>query len=138
MDAQNAALQAWMSVGLDAPDMAVSFAEMLKGQVDATACQPHAEWILRALHASPALIAVRLQSHRSMSAIFEDWSVRRFPTIPRSGLALHIRLMVEAGYAVIELCATADPKCLPQWIAEGGAMMAAYHSEFLARHGVKG
>src|SRR5262249_47751757 len=59
-------------------------------------------WVLRALRAVPALQHVRINSHRHMSALVARAVARRNGRV-RAQAALQARLLIDMGYAAIEL-----------------------------------
>jgi hypothetical protein len=75
-------------------------------------------WVLRALRAVPALQHVRLRSHRRMSALIAEAAGGRARTSARQ--ALQARLLIDMGYAAIEL-AFDEPGLKPAGIAEEAA-----------------
>jgi hypothetical protein len=65
-----------------------------------TVTEPGAVWILRALHASPRLIHVRLASHRRVTDRLTDAYAPHLPCIDRAVLWRRLRVSVEIGFAV--------------------------------------
>lgn len=78
-------------------------ANILRGTIEVTRQTPAGVWILRALHATPALSDVRLNSHREVSAFLTDQVILAWPSLDRDQVALRLRLGVELGYAMIEM-----------------------------------
>lgn len=105
MDRQNAVLEAWLaehhSDGVEGllaglPDLMLKTAEV-------TAQEPGAVWILRALHASPRLAHVRLESHRHVTDRLTDAYPELLPNGDREALWRRIRVAVEICFAVDEM-----------------------------------
>ena len=65
--------------------------------------EPGAVWILRALHATPQLAHVRLESHRYVTDRLLDAYARYLPTADRDELWQELRLTVELGFAADEM-----------------------------------
>jgi AcrR family transcriptional regulator len=63
---------------------------------------PAGVWVLRALRAVPALHHVRLDSHRRMAGLIAKTVARRKGRVSAQG-ALDARLLIDMGYAAIEL-----------------------------------
>ena len=60
-------------------------------------------WILRALHASPRLVHIRLESHRHVTGRLVDACAPHLPGIDRDLLWTRLRLAVELGFAADEM-----------------------------------
>ncbi len=82
-----------------------------------TAVFPGGPWVLRALRAVPTLQHVRLRSHRRMSALVARAARSRGVSTRR---ALQARLLIDMGYAAIEL-AFDEPKLAPKRVAVAAA-----------------
>lgn len=65
-----------------------------------TASEPGAVWILRALHASPRLDHVRLESHRHVTDRLTDAYLRAGSQLGRDALWRRLRVTVEMGFAI--------------------------------------
>lgn len=88
-----------------------------------TAAFPGGLWVLRALRAVPALQHVRLRSHRRMSSLVAKAAGVRGRVNARK--ALQARLLIDMGYAAIEL-AFDEPTLAPKRVAdEAAAALAA-------------
>lgn len=106
MDRQNAVLEAWLerSVGLGVAALQDGIEQMLRDTGAVTAAQPGAIWILRALHATPRLVHVRVESHRYVTDRLVDAYMKRLPAgTDRQALWQRLRLSVEIGFAVEEM-----------------------------------
>jgi len=105
MDRQNVVLEAWIArhadQGLDA--LSGNVEELLLENAAVTAEEPGAVWILRALHASPRLVHVRLESHRYVTDQLTAAYARHLPHIDRDELWQRLRLGVEMGFAADEM-----------------------------------
>lgn len=84
---------------------------------------PGGPWVLRALRAVPALQHVRLNSHRRMSALIVKTAARRNQRISASA-ALQARLLIDMGYAAIEL-AFDEPRLKREALASAAAAALA-------------
>lgn len=105
MARQNAVLEAWIARhaggGLDA--MADHIGDLLAENAAVTRAEPGAVWILRALHATPRLVHVRLESHRYVTARLADACARHLPGADPETLWRRLRLAVELGFAADEM-----------------------------------
>jgi AcrR family transcriptional regulator len=105
MARQNAALEEWIARhapgGLTA--LRGNIEELLRETAAVTASEPGAVWILRALHASPRLVHVRVESHRYVTDRLTDAYAAHLPDIDREELWQRLRLSVEMGFAVDEM-----------------------------------
>lgn len=105
MDRQNAVLEAWMvrhaPAGIAA--MADHIGDLLAENAAVTRAEPGAVWILRALHASPQLVHVRLESHRHVTDRLTDACAPYLAEMHRSALWSRLRLAVEIGFAADEM-----------------------------------
>lgn len=105
MERQNAVLEAWIArhanVGLDA--MADHIGDLLAENAAVTRAEPGAVWILRALHATPRLVHVRLESHRYVTVRLADACARHLPGADPEILWGRLRLAVELGFAADEM-----------------------------------
>ena len=105
MDRQNAVLERW--IARHAPGglagMAEHIGELLTENAAVTHAEPGAIWILRALHASPQLVHVRLESHRHVTDRLADACAPYLRGIDREILWSRLRLAVELGFAADEM-----------------------------------
>lgn len=105
MTRQNEALESWIArhqpLGVKA--MRQNIEELLRDTAAVTSREPGAVWILRALHASPQLVHVRLESHRYVTDQLTDAYAKHLPGIPREELWRRLRLSVEMGFAIDEM-----------------------------------
>ena len=77
--------------------------ELLRETAAVTAAEPGAVWILRALHSSPQLIHVRVDSHRYVTDKLTEAYAPHLPGVDRDALWQRLRLSVEMGFAVDEM-----------------------------------
>ncbi len=105
MARQNLALEAWLERtqdhGIDA--LRDGIEDLLRENAAVTASEPGAVWILRALHASPRLVHVRVESHRHVTDLLVAAYVRYMPGVDRDELWQRLRLSVELGFATDEM-----------------------------------
>ena len=105
MERQNAVLDRWIArhapAGIAA--MADHIGDLLTQNAAVTRAEPGAVWILRALHASPQLVHVRLESHRHVTDRLTDACAPQLPGIDRQILWSRLRLAVELGFAADEM-----------------------------------
>jgi AcrR family transcriptional regulator len=105
MDRQNAALIRWIERhaegGIKA--YAASTEELLRETAEITEADPGGVWVERALHSSPRLEHVRIESHRFVTDLLTDAFVPHLSAIPRDKIWLRVRMLVEYGYMAIEL-----------------------------------
>ena len=105
MDRQNAVLEAWIARHVDGGETTLrgNIEELLRETAVVTDAEPGAVWILRALHASPRLIHVRLESHRFVTDRLTDAYARHLSGVDRAELWRQLRLSVEIGFSAIEM-----------------------------------
>ncbi len=105
MERQNAVLDAWLarhaSGGIAM--MADHIGDLLTENAAVTRAEPGAVWILRALHASPRLVHIRLESHRHVTGRLVEACAPHLPCIDREILWSRLRLAVEIGFAADEM-----------------------------------
>lgn len=105
MARQNVVLEQWIArhadKGIDA--LRGGIEELLRETAAVTQSEPGAVWILRALHASPRLVHVRLESHRYVTDKLVEAYMRYLPDMNREELWQELRLSVELGFAADEM-----------------------------------
>lgn len=105
MARQNLVLEEWIARhspgGIDALRGHVE--ELLIANAQVTRSEPGAVWILRALHASPRLIHVRLESHRYVTDRLVEAYARHLPDVDREALWQRLRISVELGFSADEM-----------------------------------
>lgn len=102
---QNDVLERWIARHVDDGLEALrdDIEELLRETAAATATEPGATWILRALHALPRLVHVRIESHRYVTDRLVDAYARYLPEFDREELWRRLRLAVELGFAADEM-----------------------------------
>lgn len=105
MARQNDALEAWIARHADGgvEELRDSIEELLRETARVTAAEPGAVWILRALHASPRLVHVRVESHRYVTDKLAEAYARHLPDMDRTELWRRLRVSVEMGFAIDEM-----------------------------------
>lgn len=125
MDRQNAVLEAWIARhapgGIEA--MADHIGDLSVENAVVTRAEPGAVWILRALHASPQLVHVRLESHRHVTDRLTDACAPHLPGIDRNLLWSRLRLAVELGFAADEMLYEEDRVSADVVLAEVAGML---------------
>ncbi len=125
MERQNAVLEAWIArhapAGIAA--MADHIGDLLAENAAVTRAEPGAVWILRALHASPQLVHVRLESHRHVTGRLTDACAPHLPAIDRDALWSRLRLAVELGFAADEMLYEEDRVPAGVVLAEVASML---------------
>ena len=125
MERQNAVLEAWIAryapAGIVA--MADHIGDLLAENAAVTRAEPGAVWILRALHASPQLVHIRLESHRHVTDRLTDACARHAAEIDRKTLWAQLRLAVELGFAADEMLYEEDRISADKVLAEVAAML---------------
>lgn len=105
MARQNVVLEQWIArhvdTGIDA--LRDGIEELLRETAAVTRSEPGAVWILRALHASPQLVHIRLESHRHVTDQLVAAYMRHLPDVDRAALWQQLRLSVELGFAADEM-----------------------------------
>lgn len=101
MDRQNIVLEGWIARhgGGGVIAMADHIGKLLADSAAVTRAEPGAIWTLRALHASPRLVHVRLESHRYVTDRLVDACLPHLPGVERDLLWRRLRLAVELGFA---------------------------------------
>ena len=125
MERQNAVLEAWLARhapgGIAA--MADHIGDLLTQNAAVTRAEPGAVWILRALHASPQLVHVRLESHRHVTDRLTDACAPYLAGIDREKLWSRLRLAVELGFAADEMLYEEDRISADAALADVAAML---------------
>ena len=105
MARQNAVLEAWIARHAPAGIVAMAdhIGDLLTENAAVTRAEPGAVWILRALHASPQLVHVRLESHRHVTDRLTAACTPHLPGIDRDALWSRLRLAVELGFSADEM-----------------------------------
>jgi AcrR family transcriptional regulator len=105
MERQNAVLERWIARHAPAgiTGMADHIGDLLTENAAVTRVEPGAVWILRALHASPQLVHVRLESHRHVTDRLTDACAPYLSATDRPILWSRLRLAVELGFAADEM-----------------------------------
>ena len=127
MDRQNAVLERWIErhVAGGAEALRGHVEELLRETAVVTNEEPGAVWILRALHASPRLIHVRLESHRLVTDRLTDAYAGHLPSVDRVALWRQLRLSVEIGFSVIEMLHEETMVPSDHVVAQLSAMLAS-------------
>lgn len=125
MERQNAVLEAWLArhapAGIAA--MADHIGDLLAENAAVTRAEPGAVWILRALHASPRLVHVRLESHRHVTDRLADACAAHLAAPDRQPLWSRLRLAVELGFAADEMLYEEDRVARAAVLADVAAML---------------
>ncbi len=125
MERQNAVLEAWLArhapAGIAA--MADHIGDLLAENAAVTRAEPGAVWILRALHASPRLVHVRLESHRHVTDRLADACAAHLAALDRQPLWSRLRLAVELGFAADEMLYEEDKVSEDAVMADVAAML---------------
>lgn len=125
MERQNAVLEAWLArhapAGIAA--MADHIGDLLADNAAVTRAEPGAVWILRALHASPRLVHVRLESHRHVTDRLADACAAHLAAPDRRRLWSRLRLAVELGFAADEMLYEEDRVARAVVLADVAAML---------------
>lgn len=106
MQVQDDVVAQWVNPKtLTAPPTAFkkALAGMLAQMFEVTRARPEGVWVLRALRAVPALQALRLESHRRVTALIADAFIAAYPTVDKARVQLTTRLAVDMGSAALDL-----------------------------------
>ncbi len=125
MERQNAVLDRWIARHAPAgiAGMADHIGDLLTQNAAVTRAEPGAVWILRALHASPQLVHVRLESHRHVTDRLTDACAPQLPGTDRNILWSRLRLAVELGFAADEMLYEEDRVSAEMILAEVAATL---------------
>ena len=101
MGRQNVALERWIARHADQGIAALrdGIEELIRETAAVTQSEPGAVWILRALHATPQLVHVRLESHRHVTDQLVAAYAPYLPDVDHQELWQRLRLSVELGFA---------------------------------------
>lgn len=125
MERQNAVLENWLARhapgGIAA--MADHIGDLLTQNAAVTRAEPGAVWILRALHASPQLVHVRLESHRHVTDRLVAACAPYLAGIDREALWSRLRLAVELGFAADEMLYEEDRISADAGLADVAGML---------------
>lgn len=125
MERQNAVLENWLARhapgGIAA--MADHIGDLLTQNAAVTRAEPGAVWILRALHASPQLVHVRLESHRHVTDRLVAACAPYLAGIDRETLWSRLRLAVELGFAADEMLYEEDRISADAGLADVAGML---------------
>lgn len=127
MDRQNAVLETWLArhTPMGLAGMADHIGDLLTQNAAVTRAEPGAVWILRALHASPQLVHVRLESHRHVTDRLVDACAGHLPHFDRETLWPLLRLAVEIGFAADEMLYEEDRIAADRVHAEVAAILGS-------------
>ena len=105
MARQNIVLEQWIARHADRGIEALrdGIEELLRETAAVTQSEPGAVWTLRALHASPRLVHVRLESHRYVTDRLVEAYIQYLPDVDREALWQQVRLSVELGFAADQM-----------------------------------
>lgn len=105
MERQNAALADWIERyahrGIEVA--AAHAGDLLRETALVTQNEPGGVWVERALHATPRLEHIRIESHRFVADKLADAFAPLLPAIPREAIWRRMRIAVEFGYVTGEL-----------------------------------
>ncbi|GHB29979.1 TetR family transcriptional regulator [Pseudovibrio japonicus] len=102
MDEQNAALAPYIERVLQDDEPTEAVFESISEQLEIAERMPGGRWILRALHATPALCDIRTRSHDLVAEQLADAILAQHPDNDRQKVIQTMRLNIEFGYSVIE------------------------------------
>ena len=127
MALQNMVLEAWLArhAPTGVASMADHIGDLLTETAAVTRAEPGAVWILRALHASPRLVHVRLESHRHVTGRLADACAQHLAGIDRNILWTRLRLAVELGFAADEMLYEEDRVSAGVVLGQVAAMLKA-------------
>ncbi|MEP2989334.1 MAG: TetR/AcrR family transcriptional regulator [Parasphingorhabdus sp.] len=125
MEAQNQDVFRWFKAdGADLLD-AQTIQQILRGQYDVTCAQIGGQWITRALHASPKLADIRLQSHDDMVEQLVLAQIQDTPEADKERLERKFRITTETGYAILEMLNDRPNLDVDKVLEETGMMIAS-------------
>lgn len=102
MDEQNVILRPHFERILREDDPTDAVYLSMKEQLELTERAPGGRWILRALHATPALCDIRTSSHDMVAEELADAILEQYPNMDRHAVRQTMRLNIEIGYSIIE------------------------------------
>lgn len=129
MEAQNQDVFRWFQldgVVLRDPE---AIQQILRGQYDVTRAQSGGQWITRALHASPKLANIRLQSHDHMVQQLVQAQMLVTSGADKDVLERKFRVTTETGYAILEMLNDRPDLNVDLVLAEAAVMIAAVLSD---------
>jgi AcrR family transcriptional regulator len=105
------------------PTLAANVEPVLREIAGATAQEPGAIWVYRALRAIPRLAEVRLASRERATDQLTTVYAALMPHVPTAMLRIRARLSVEFTYAIDEMIAELDPADIDPVFYETGRML---------------
>ena len=125
MERQNMVLESWLArhAPTGIAGMADHIGDLLTENAAVTRAEPGAVWILRALHATPRLVHVRLESHRHVTDRLTDACALHLSGTDRKMLWSRLRLAVELGFAADEMLYEEDRVSAETVLAQVAAML---------------
>lgn len=125
MERQNAVPERWIARHAPAgiAGMAEHIGDLLTQNAAVTRAEPGAVWILRALHASPQLMHVRLESHRHLTDRLTGACGAHLAGADRDALWSRLRLAVELGFAADGMLYEEDRVSADMVLAKVAAML---------------
>lgn len=106
MDVQNALIVSLLADRLERDENVLSapeLEELILGSIQITEEVPGGPWIMRSLRAVPSLRDIRTTSHNEMAQAITDAVFSLDPDLNRKDIYRQARLVVEIGYAAMEL-----------------------------------
>ncbi len=128
MQRQNELIPRWITpeaLAGSTADLEEALAGLMLETYRVTKRTPGGVWILRALRAVPALLAVRLDSHAQVTEAQGRLLIEAFPDVPRKELLVVSRIAVDMIYAGVEMLF--DAPLNPRSVAHTIAAMIASH-----------
>lgn len=124
MRAQNDALYATLD-DIGARPTATQIALQLRKQYDVTIAQKGGPWVMRALNATPQLTDVSQASHQEMVARLVAVQLQNNPKADQKIIKRRSRIIVETGYAALEMLFDNPHMDVDASLADVGLMLSA-------------
>jgi AcrR family transcriptional regulator len=105
MQSQNDALVAWIELYADSDieDYIENIGQLLHVTAAITEAEPGGVWLERALHSTPRLDHVRIQSHQFVTEKLAEALHLKVPSRSFESVSRRVRFIVEIGYAAVEM-----------------------------------
>ncbi len=103
VDAQDEALEKWATPDVAELRKPEKMFDMLRAQYQITRDFKGGKWIARAMHASPKLAKLRLESNDRIVTMFVYLQLSATPDLDADMVARKYRLATEIGYSAIEM-----------------------------------
>lgn len=125
MASQDNDLKEWLETDADLPIVPAKVERLLRSQYNVTQAQKGGKWIMRSLYSTPQLVNVRHRSHEMMAEIITQHQLSHNPDVNRAELFRRNRMILEMGYAVLEMLIDNPRMDVDATLKDAAIMLAA-------------